>query len=344
LYKVFGAKTERPLEMAKAGHSRSDIQKETSCLVALRDVNFSVMPGEIFVVMGLSGSGKSTLIRCINRLIEPTCGMVTLDGDDISIASSTRLREIRRHQISMVFQNYGLLPHKSVIENVEFGLTTRGEKPDERRKRAVRCLDLVGLGGWEQHRPSALSGGMRQRVGLARALATNPEILLMDEPFSALDPLIRRNLQDELLKLQRQLGITIVFVTHDFHEAVRIGTRIAIMREGTVVQTDTPRAIVRDPVDGYVAAFTRDIDPGLLLCAGDVVNRAPPAGPPPAVYVDEELSLAELYPMFAQRSLVGVHDRNGEGIGTISPADVVAHLARSRSVANISQFRQGVSP
>lgn len=330
--------------MAKAGHSRSDIQKETSCLVALRDVNFSVMPGEIFVVMGLSGSGKSTLIRCINRLIEPTCGTVTLDGDDISIASSSRLREIRRHQISMVFQNYGLLPHKSVIENVEFGLTTRGEKHDERRDRAVRCLDLVGLSGWAQHRPSALSGGMRQRVGLARALATNPEILLMDEPFSALDPLIRRNLQDELLKLQRQLGITIVFVTHDFHEAVRIGTRIAIMRDGAVVQTDTPRAILSDPVDGYVAAFTRDIDPSLLLRAGDVANRTPLAGPPPAVYVGEELSLVDVYPMLEQRGSIGVCNRNGEAIGTISPADVVTHLARSRPVTELGRSEQGISP
>lgn len=330
--------------MAKAGRSRVDIQTETSCLVALRDVNFSVMPGEIFVVMGLSGSGKSTLIRCINRLIEPTCGTVSLDGDDILKASSSRLRQIRRHQVSMVFQSYGLLPHKSVIENVEFGLATRGEGRSERRERAARCLELVGLGGWAQHQPSALSGGMRQRVGLARALATNPEILLMDEPFSALDPLIRRNLQDELPRLQRQLGIAIVFVTHDFHEAVRLGTRIAIMRDGAVVQTGTPRAIVSDPVDGYVAAFTRDIDPGLLLRAGDVANRTPPGDALPATCVDEELSLVDLYPTLEQRGSIGVRDRNGKAIGTISPADVVAHLARSRLATNIGRPKQDVSP
>ncbi len=267
IYKIFGAKPDQVLSLLTEGQTRKSVQQKTGHVVALNNVSLSVAAGEISMIMGLSGSGKSTLARCINRLIEPTAGQVLLDGEDVTKAVTPRLREIRRTRISMVFQHFALLPGKTVLENAEFGLKLRGMPVAERRSKARQVLSVVGLSAWENHYPQALSGGMRQRVGLARALATDADVLIMDEPFSALDPLIRSEMQDELLRLQRMLKKTILFITHDFQEALKLGNRIAIMSEGEVVQDATPQEIVLSPQNEYVAAFTRDVDRTRLLKA-----------------------------------------------------------------------------
>lgn len=228
------------------------------------------------MIMGLSGSGKSTLVRCVNRLIEPDSGQITIDGEDITAATERQLREIRRSRISMVFQHFALLPNKTVIENAEFGLKLRGVPPVERRRKAEEILEIVGLAKWAHHLPHALSGGMRQRVGLARALATDADVLLMDEAFSALDPLIRSEMQDELLRLQTTLRKTILFITHDFQEALKLGTRIAIMSGGAIVREGTPQEIVQTPGSDYVASFTREVDRSRLFDAGMVMQDAEP--------------------------------------------------------------------
>ncbi|MDR5867365.1 quaternary amine ABC transporter ATP-binding protein [Halomonas koreensis] len=279
LYKVFGADPEATIRRAEAGESKDDIYAETRSVAAVADVSFTVEPGEIFVVMGLSGSGKSTLIRCLNRLIEPTRGAIRLDGEDVVSLSAEALRELRAHKLSMVFQHFALFPHKTVGENVEFGLKVRGVAPDERRDKARRALAQVGLEAYAEVPPDNLSGGMQQRVGLARGLAVDPDIMLMDEPFSALDPLIRRDMQEELLALQARLHMTIIFITHDLHEALRVGDRIAIMKDGRFVQTGTPEQIVAAPADDYVAAFTRDVDRGRVFRAGRLAKSAPAVTP-----------------------------------------------------------------
>ncbi|HEX6990058.1 MAG TPA: glycine betaine/L-proline ABC transporter ATP-binding protein, partial [Bacillota bacterium] len=240
LTKIFGPDPGRALAMLDAGHDKERILKETGHAVGVHDVSLAIDRGEVFVIMGLSGSGKSTLLRCINRLIEPTRGEVWIDGANVTAMDRPALRELRRRRLGMVFQRFALLPHRTVLENVALGLEIRGMPRDERRARAQEALALVGLGGWENYRPDHLSGGMQQRVGLARALATDPDVLLMDEPFSALDPLIRREMQEELLRLQRTVHKTILFVTHDLDEALHLGDRIAIMKDGRVVQVGTP--------------------------------------------------------------------------------------------------------
>ncbi|EPC01500.1 hypothetical protein L861_05525 [Litchfieldella anticariensis FP35 = DSM 16096] len=260
LFKIFGADPQDTIRRIRDGASKEQIYAETASVAAVSDVSFSVNQGEIFVVMGLSGSGKSTLIRCINRLIEPTEGRILLDGEDIVGMDVEGLRRLRLNKLSMVFQHFALFPHKTVGENVEYGLKIRGLSARERREKAVRALEQVGLAAYTDVPPDNLSGGMQQRVGLARGLAVDPEIMLMDEPFSALDPLIRRDMQDELLALQQQLHMTIIFITHDLHEALRIGDRIAIMKDGRFVQMGTPEEIVANPADDYVSAFTRDVD------------------------------------------------------------------------------------
>jgi glycine betaine/proline transport system ATP-binding protein len=260
LYKIFGSEPERALEMLKEGRSKEDILSETGQTVGVQDVSFDVEAGEVFVVMGLSGSGKSTLVRMLNRLISATSGEITLDGEDIVHADDETLRKIRLEKVSMVFQHFALFPHMSVCENVEYGLKIRGMDADERRERALIALDQVGLKPWADRLPNALSGGMQQRVGLARGLATDAEILLMDEPFSALDPLIRRDMQHELLQLEKELHKTIIFITHDLNEALILGDQIAIMKEGRFVQVGTAEEIVGNPQDDYVADFTQDID------------------------------------------------------------------------------------
>ncbi len=260
LSKVFGDDPGTALAMIRDGKTKDDVLAETGQTIGVQSVDFSVEEGEVFVVMGLSGSGKSTLVRMLNRLIEASDGEIRIDGEDLRGADDAALRRLRLDKIAMVFQHFALFPHKSVRENVEYGLKVAGIPADERRKRALDALDKVGLSAWADRRPAALSGGMQQRVGLARGLAVDPEILLMDEPFSALDPLIRRDMQNELLELQRELKKTIVFITHDLDEALILGDRIAIMKEGRFVQVGTAEEIVGNPADDYVAAFTQDVD------------------------------------------------------------------------------------
>ena len=259
LWKVFGDKPERALHESQLDRTRSEIQTDLGLVVALKDVSFEVNPGETFVVMGLSGSGKSTLVRCLIRLIDPTSGRVLVDNEDVTAYGHDQLRDFRRSKISMVFQHFGLLPHKNVLDNAAYGLEVRGISKDDRHQSATEMLELVGLKGWEQSDVRHLSGGMQQRVGLARALASEPEILLMDEPFSGLDPLIRRQMRKELTALQTEINKTIVFITHDLDEAITVGDRIAIMRDGEIIQLGTPKEIILDPVDEFVSEFTEGI-------------------------------------------------------------------------------------
>lgn len=263
LYKVFNCavKAERRVfDLLEKGASRADIKERTGALVALRDISFSVRQGEFFVVMGLSGSGKSTLLRCLNRLVSPTRGGLLLDGKDLLGMSREELTKLRREKMGMVFQSFALFPHRSVLENVVFGLELQGKNQDEIKRRGERALALVGLAGWGNNPISALSGGMKQRVGLARALAPEPEVLLMDEPFSALDPLIRNRMQDELINLQQELGKTTFFITHDLSEALKLGDRIGMLNgEGELVQVGTPKEILNSPANDYVRDFVENI-------------------------------------------------------------------------------------
>jgi glycine betaine/proline transport system ATP-binding protein len=278
--KIFGKNPRgRPLEMLREGKSIGDIRAETGHVVGVAGVTVDIIEGEVFVVMGLSGSGKSTLIRCINRIHEPTAGAVIVDGEDLLQVDLERMRQVRREKMSMVFQHFALFPHKTVIENAGFGLKVQDIDEKERNARAMDALELVGLGEWAQRYPHNLSGGMQQRVGLARALATDPDILLMDEAFSALDPLIRRQMQNELLDLQDKVQKTIVFITHDLNEALRIGSRVMIMKEGAVVQVGTPTEIVTEPEDQYVSDFMADVDHAKVLPAEYVMKDAPTLSP-----------------------------------------------------------------
>ncbi len=265
LWKVYGPNPLSIVGSPDAKLSRSELREKTGCTAAVSDVSFDVAPGEVFVVMGLSGSGKSTLIRCLTRLVEPTAGEVFLDGEDISQASPQRLRELRRERFSMVFQHFGLLPHRRVMDNVGYGLEIAGEKKGARIARAQEVINLVGLQGYEAAYPHQLSGGMQQRVGLARALATDPQVMFFDEPFSALDPLIRRDMQQEVIRLHHEVGKTMIFITHDLSEALKLGDRIAIMRDGALVQVGTPEELVGAPADEYVANFTRDFPKSHVL-------------------------------------------------------------------------------
>ncbi|MEU5541107.1 glycine betaine/L-proline ABC transporter ATP-binding protein [Streptomyces sioyaensis] len=260
LWKVFGPKADRiPDDASVTDLSAQELREKTGCVAAVRDVSFDVHKGEVFVVMGLSGSGKSTLVRCLTRLIEPTSGELEMDGEDVRAMDRTALRELRRRRAAMVFQHFGLLPHRSVVDNVAYGLEIQGVSKTERREKAGEIVDKVGLNGLEKRRPGQLSGGQQQRVGLARALAVDPEVLLFDEPFSALDPLIRRDMQEEVVRLHREEGRTMVFITHDLAEALRVGDRIALMRDGQIVQLGTPEEIVGSPADDYVRDFVRDV-------------------------------------------------------------------------------------
>ena len=276
LWKVFGPRAERIVGSPDADLSRAELEQRTGCVVAVRDVSFEVAPGEVFVVMGLSGSGKSTLVRCLTRLIEPTAGTVRIGDADVTAAGRDGLLELRRHRVSMVFQHFGLLPHRTLVDNVAFGLEIRDVDKAERRRVAEETLSLVGLAGLGAAKPDQLSGGMQQRVGLARALATNPDILLFDEPFSALDPLIRRDMQDEIIRLRGEVQKTMVFITHDLAEALRLGDRIAIMRDGRFVQVGTPEELLAAPADDYVRNFVRDV-PRSHVVAVESIMAAPAA-------------------------------------------------------------------
>jgi len=278
LWKVFGPKAAQvPQSEELAALSRRDLMERVRCTAAVRDVTFDVAPGEVFVVMGLSGSGKSTLVRCLTRLVEPTAGEVVFEGENILAASKKRLRELRRQKFSMVFQHFGLLPYRRVVDNVAYGLEIRGTGRAERTRRAMEVIELVGLGGYEHSYPDQLSGGMQQRVGLARALAADPDILMFDEPFSALDPLIRRDMQNEVIRLHHEVGKTMVFITHDLAEALKLGDRILIMRDGEIVQIGSPDEVVGAPADDYVRDFTSDVPKSHVLTLKWVM-RAPQAG------------------------------------------------------------------
>ena len=273
IWKLFGPHEKKVLSSLDLSLSRSEVQEKTGHVVAVRDVSFSVNKGETFVVMGLSGSGKSTLVRCISRLIEPTNGEVKIDDIDVTQMNKRELMNLRRNRMSMVFQHFGLFPHKKVIDNIGYGLEIRGVKRNDRIEKSLEVCKLVGLDGWENHYPRELSGGMQQRVGLARALAVDPEILIFDEPFSALDPLIRREMQDELLSIQQMLQKTMVFITHDFAEAIKMGDRIAIMKDGEISQLGTPEEIVANPIDQYVKDFTEDVPKYKVLSAGKICRE-----------------------------------------------------------------------
>jgi glycine betaine/proline transport system ATP-binding protein len=279
LWKVFGPAEHKVIGTPDAQLSRDELRRKSGSTIGLRDVSFGVRPGEVCVVMGLSGSGKSTLVRCMTRLIEPTAGEVLLDGDDIIKASQDKLRELRRRRFSMVFQHFGLLPHRRVIENVAFGLEIRGEPRPAREERAREMIDLVGLQGHADSYPDQLSGGMQQRVGLARALAVDPEVMFFDEPFSALDPLIRRDMQNEVLRLHHEVGKTMVFITHDLAEALKLGDHIVIMRDGAVVQIGRPEEVVGAPADDYVADFVSDVPKSHVLTLRWIMRPVSPADP-----------------------------------------------------------------
>lgn len=272
LTKIFGKRQKQALEMVQQAKSKTEILEKTGATVGVYDVNFEVQTGEIFVIMGLSGSGKSTLIRLLNRLIDPTSGDIYIDGQDVAKMNEEELRDVRRHKLNMVFQNFGLFPHRTILENTEFGLEVRGVDKEERTRLAEQALDNAGLLSFKDQYPDQLSGGMQQRVGLARALANNPDILLMDEAFSALDPLIRREMQDELLDLQAEHERTIIFITHDLNEALRIGDRIAIMADGQIMQIGTGEEILTNPANDFVREFVEDVDRSKVLTTQNIMT------------------------------------------------------------------------
>ncbi|NGM45872.1 betaine/proline/choline family ABC transporter ATP-binding protein [Rhodobacter sp. SGA-6-6] len=318
VWKIFGARAGQALAAARAGAGKSDLMADHDAVVGVRDAGFSVEKGEIFCVMGLSGSGKSTLIRLINRLIEPTAGEVLIDGEDITRAAPARLRELRSRKIGMVFQSFGLLPHRSVRENVALPLEILGATPRQRFDRAELALSRVGLDGWGDRMPSNLSGGMQQRVGLARALAADPPILLMDEPFSALDPLIRRQLQAEFSALCHGMGKTAVFITHDLDEAIAIGSRVAIMKDGEILQIGRPEIIVTAPASDFIAEFVRHVSPLQVIRVESIME--PLAGPTDALpQVEAEAPLARLARVLAGQDGPALVTREGQPVGLVHP-------------------------
>ena len=284
LWKVFGPDPDSVFGLVNDGVTKQEILERTGHVVAIKNVSFEIYKNEIFVVMGLSGSGKSTLIRCINRLIEPTRGIILIQGTDLAQMSDQSLKELRRQKLSMVFQHFGLLPHRSVADNVAFGLEIRGESGKDREAEVNHALELVGLRGWEKSRIHELSGGMQQRVGLARALAVDTDILLMDEPFSALDPLIRRQMQDEFINMRTTVKKTVVFITHDLLEALKLGDRVAVMKDGEIVQIGTPQEIVLRPANNYVSEFVKDVPRGQIIPVKDIMEQ-------PTVLVGSEENL-----------------------------------------------------
>ena len=311
VYKVFGGDVDAGIEMAKGGASKDEIQESTGSVLALSDVSFDAAEGEIFVVMGLSGCGKSTLIRCINRLIEADRGEIWIGEDEVRSMSGEELLQMRRSKLAMVFQHFGLMPHRSVVDNVSWGLELGGVGRRRRRARALEALEAVGLGGWERNMPDELSGGMKQRVGLARAFVMDAPVMLMDEPFSALDPVIRRDLQEELLQTQASMHKTIIFITHDLSEAANIGDRIAIMRDGAIIQSGTPTDVVLHPKNAFVRDFTKDVRQHSLMTADSVMSK-------PTHVVLAESDVTEVQEKLIEDDLgyALVVDRDGRYIGT----------------------------
>lgn len=330
LWKVFGpGDPDAAIASSTAGATRGQILDKTGQTVAVRDVSFAVGRGETFVVMGLSGSGKSTLIRGIARLIEPTRGSVFLDGESLLEVDAARLRQLRRTKMAMVFQHFGLFPHKRVIDNAAYGLEIQGLSKIERRRRAGEILEIVGLSAWADHYPQQLSGGMQQRVGLARALALDPEVLFFDEPFSALDPLIRKEMQDELCRLQSEMQRCIVFITHDFAEALRLGDRIAVMKDGVLDQVGTPEEIVAHPATDYVREFTNDVPKSKVLTAHAVMRPASVESPTRRVAMSTTIG-SLIAPLLEAESPIGIDNERGELIGEVDRA-LVARLLDSES-------------
>jgi glycine betaine/proline transport system ATP-binding protein len=352
--KVFG-KSKKAIQLLHAGETKDSILKKTGSTLGVSKASFEVEAGEIFVIMGLSGSGKSTLVRMLNRLIEPTIGEVLIDGKDIVKMNKEQLIEVRRKKISMVFQKFALLPHRTILENVEYGLEVQGIQKETRVKKAMEALQLVGLEGYEHQYPKQLSGGMQQRVGLARALANDSDILLMDEAFSALDPLIRKDMQDELLDLQSTMKKTIVFITHDLDEALRIGDRIALMKDGVIVQIGTPEEILMNPSNDYVERFVEDVDLSKVLTAGHVMKRAETVsiekGPRVALQIMRDLGISSIYVVDKKKTLLGaitaaeaneaIDRRQGltdiikEDVTTVLPDTTLSDLFEKVSVASI---------
>jgi glycine betaine/proline transport system ATP-binding protein len=310
--------------MAENGANRADILSSTGCTVGVRDVSFDVKVGETFVVMGLSGSGKSTLIRCAARLNEVTKGRVLLDGENLTAMTEEQLRNVRRHKMSMVFQHFGLFPHRRVIDNAAYGLEVQGVDRNERVERAMKVLEVVGLKGWENHYPQQLSGGMQQRVGLARALTVEPEILFFDEPFSALDPLIRRDMQDELIRLQEAMQRTIVFITHDFAEAIKLGDRIAIMKDGAFDQVGSAAELITHPQTDYVREFTKDIPKTKVLTAASVTRPGDSDGAAHRVHLEDTIETV-LPHLLNHTTPVAVDDAEGTEVGVVDRS-AVAHV------------------
>jgi len=345
VWKVYGEQPEqffqtKPSSETAEATTLADQIRDADHIVASANVSFDVHVGEIFVIMGLSGSGKSTMVRCLSRIVEPTAGEILLDGKDLLSVSKPELIEYRRHKMGMVFQNFGLMPHLNVLDNVAFPLEIQGLSQKQRRAKAQTMIDLVGLNGREASFPHQLSGGQQQRVGIARSLAVEPELWFLDEPFSALDPLIRRQMQDEFLRLQRELHKSIVFITHDFLEALRIADRMAIMRDGQVVQIGRPVDLILNPADDYVKEFTNDVPWEMVLTAGDVADPSRAAAPGMG-HIAADTTLASLLPYLAEHEAgVIVRDTNGQDIGAVNARDVVKALASGSSEAALVEASQ----
>ncbi len=335
VWKVFGKNPKAIINSIKPGQTRAQILETTGHVVGVRDVSFDIQKAQTFVVMGLSGSGKSTLVRCISRLADATSGQIIIGGKDVMQMDEKELLNLRRHKVSMVFQNFGLFPHRRVIDNVAYGLEVQGLDKRSRYQQAEKMIDLVGLAGWEKHYPKQLSGGMQQRVGLARALAVDPEILLFDEPFSALDPLIRREMQDELIRLQTVMHKTIMFITHDFAEALKLGDKIAIMKDGEFVQEGTPEELVLNPGTDYVRAFTKDAPRGKVIAARSIMKSyavtVTPDPDQPAVQPDSKLE--DILPLVAATDgPVPVLDGNNIVLGYVDRTTVVKAMVDSHTL------------
>ncbi len=333
LWKVFGHKADRiPADPAMRNLTGPEILEQTGCVTAVRDMNFDVARGEVFVVMGLSGSGKSTLVRCLTRLIEPTAGRIELAGDDVMSMSASRLRDLRRRKMSMVFQHFGLLPHRTVLDNIAYGLQVRGTGKAERNARAHEVIELVGLHGYEQRFPDQLSGGMRQRVGLARALAGDPDVLLFDEPFSALDPLIRRDMQAEVIRLHRDMGKTMIFITHDLSEALKLGDRILIMRHGELVQIGTGDQLVGAPADDYVADFVSEVPRADVLTLRWITRNSTEIDPAAATLDADTVIRDAIAVVMANPGPVTVTEK-GRAIGVVDRDAILGVVAAAGHVS-----------
>ncbi|MEU7195778.1 betaine/proline/choline family ABC transporter ATP-binding protein [Streptomyces xinghaiensis] len=333
LWKVFGPGADKIPGSAHANLSARELRERTGCTAAVRDVSFDVHRGEVFVVMGLSGSGKSTLVRCLTRLIEPTGGTLTMDGEDVLAMDRAHLRDLRRHRASMVFQHFGLLPHRTVLDNIAYGLEIQGVGRAERRARAAAMVEKVGLTGMEHRRPGQLSGGQQQRVGLARALAVDPEVLLFDEPFSALDPLIRRDMQEEVIRLHREEGRTMVFITHDLNEALRLGDRIALMRDGRIVQLGTPEEIVSSPADDYVRDFVRDVPREQVVTVRNAMRSAEDGEGRSGETVAPDTTVAEAVGTVARSGAPVRVMEDGRCLGVVDAGCLLAAIAGEKAVA-----------